>query len=375
MEDVEIAKIKLIQSATDCTFEEAELAWQTSDGNESDAIEVLAMIRPRFLVIKVHFSGSGMKTLEGLAAVIIEEDSHEPVFTSAVVINYSEEPLVIDSDASINFWHQYITSLRTEQNRFNIESSVELHDFIKSEITPEPYYTVRKTTIELRELESSDDSEEIELRCLDLNKILNTTMLSFFERFFSQPLNIEISYEFQNQYRFDEIAKNLGIKIVEEEKKEKSEKNDAEKQSYRASVVKLQGKIVLDIVDGILAGDLKIDDKIAVDVVENSRVAENIGKLLGLKSQGQWLHAWGLIVEIDELTDGRRRMLTRIAKNIYVESIAMNNVKVKSTRKYPGGDRKEYILESPTTVPGYLMVAGMALFLTLLFKIFIVVTH
>ncbi|MFH1514717.1 MAG: hypothetical protein ABIG42_04575, partial [bacterium] len=209
----------------------------------------------------------------------------------------------------------------------------------------------------------------------DLDKILKTTVTSFFERFFSQSLNVEIAVELHNQYRFDEIAKNLGIKIVDDKKKERFNTGVDNYEDRKPVLVKLLGKVVLDIVDGILAGDLKMNDKIAVDVVENSRVAENIGKLLGLKSQGQWLHAWGIVVEINELTDGRRRMLVRIAKSIFVETITMNNVKVKSTRKYPGGDRQQFILESPTAIPGYIMVAGLALFLTLLVKIFIVMTY
>ena len=121
-------KIKLVQSTTGCTIEEAELAWGASDGDEQKAIHLVDMIRPKYLAIKVHFSGSGMKSIEGLVIIILEDGAEEPLYTSCVVVNYSEEPLQVDANANVFYWQQLITASKGEQSRFNIENSIELQE-------------------------------------------------------------------------------------------------------------------------------------------------------------------------------------------------------------------------------------------------------
>jgi hypothetical protein len=370
-------KIKLVQSTTGCTLEEAELAWGASDGDEQKAIQMVDMIRPKYLAVKVHFSGSGMKSIEGLVIVILEDGVEEPLYTSCVVVNYSEDPLQVDTTANIFYWQQLITASRSEQSRFNIESSIELQEYIKEEITPEPYYTIMKATRELKDLDSSDQSENVKKKKTEeLERTIVCSVSEFIEINLMQPLKVEVGTELFNEYMFKDISKILGIVSLEEEEEEEDTVGSPEEVEERKPIfVELKGKLVLDIADGILTKDLRLKDKIAVDIIDRSRLAENVGRLLGLKSQGHWLHAWGVVTDIEELTDSRRRITAEIARNVFVQSVSMNNIKAKCNRKYPGGKRHEYILESSSSIPGYFMVAGMVLFFSLLVKIFMVMAN
>ncbi|MCD6218386.1 hypothetical protein J7L05_11100 [bacterium] len=368
-------KVKLVQSTTGCTLEEAELAWGASDGDEQKAIQMVDMIRPKYLAVKAHFSGSGMKSIEGLVIAILEDGAEEPLYTSCVVVNYSEDPLQVDTTANIFYWQQLITASRSEQSRFNIESSIELQEYIKEEITPEPYYTIMKATCELKDLDSSDQSENAKKKKTEeLEQTIVGAVSEFIEINLMQPLKVEVGTELFNEYMFKDISKVLGIVSFDEEDDDTDEPSEEVKER-KPIIVQLKGKLVLDIAEGILTKDLRLKDKIAVDIIDRSRLAENVGKLLGLKSQGQWLHAWGVIVDVEELSDNRRRITVEIARNVFVQSVSMNNIKAKCNRKYPGGKRHEYILESSSSIPGYLMVAGMLLFFSLLVKIFMVMAN
>ena len=292
-------KIKLVQSTTGCTLEEAELAWSASDGDEQKAIKMVNMIRPKYLAIKVHFSGSGMKSIEGLIIVILEDCAEEPLYTSCVVVNYSEEPLEVDTTANVFYWQQLITASRNEQSRFNIESSIELQEYIKEQITPEPYYTIMKATRELKDLDSSDQSEKAKKNKTEgLEQTIVIAISDFLEINLAQPLKVEVGTELFNEYMFKDIAKVLGITGLDKEEEDTDEPSEEAKEG-KPVLVHLKGKLVLDIAEGILAKDLKFKDKIAVDIVDRSRLAENVGRLLGLKSQGHWLHAWGVITDIE----------------------------------------------------------------------------
>ncbi len=378
MTEKEKIKVKLVQTTTGCTLEEAELAWAASDDDEQKAIEIVDRIRSKYLAIKVHFSGSGMKSIEGLVVVILEDGAQAPLYSTCVVVNYSEEPLQVDTSASVIYWQQLITASRSEQNRFNIDSSIELQEYVKDEMTPEPFHTLMKATRELKELESSELSENLKKKKHDELKLnITTTISEFIENALAQPLKVDAGTELFNEHIFEDIAKTLGIANpnAEEHQKGESDEDEEEEGVAKAVFVNIKGNVVLDIAEGILAQDLKLNDKIAVDITERSRLAENVGRLLGLRSQGHWLHAWGLITEINELSDNRRRIVVEIAKSVYIETVSMGNVKVKSTRKYPGGSRHEYILETPSILPGYFMVAGMVLFFSLLVKIFMVMAN
>lgn len=369
---------KLIQSTTGCTIEEAELAWAASEGDEEKALQIVGKIQDKYLALKIYFSGSGMKSIEGLIVAILQEGAEAPLYSASVVSSYAEEPLQVDNTASVIYWQQLITASKSEQNRFNIESSIELQDYIRAGLTPEPFHTLMKATREIKKLELSELSEIIkDKKIKEQQHLINITTSDFVENALAQPLKVDTGTELLNEHIFEEIAQTLGIITQNDAAAREGDPGEVEEKKGIAKVVfvKLKGKLILDVSQGILAKDLKLKDKIAVDVTERTRLAENVGRLLGLRSQGHWLHAWGLIAEIDELTDGRRRIVVEIAKNVFVDTITMGNIKIKSTRKYPGGNRHEYILETPSIIPSYFMVAGMVLFFSLLVKIFMVMAN
>ncbi len=369
-------KIKLVQSTTGCTIEEAELAWGASDGDEQKAIHLVDMIRPKYLAIKVHFSGSGMKSIEGLVIIILEDGAEEPLYTSCVVVNYSEEPLQVDANANVFYWQQLITASKGEQSRFNIENSIELQEYLKDEIIPEPYYTIMKATRELKDVDSSDQSENAKKKKTEeLEQIIVGSVSDFIESNLAQPLKVEVGTELFNEHMFKDISNVLGIITHDNDDEEDTDEPTEDAKERKPIVVQLKGKPVLDIAEGMLTKDLRLKDKIAVDIIDRSHLAENVGRLLGLKSQGHWLHAWGVIANVEEMSDNRKRITVEIARNVFVQSVSMNNIKVKCNRKYPGGKRQEYILESSSSIPGYFMVAGMVLFFSLLVKIFMVMAN
>ena len=376
-------KIDFIVTATGCTPDEAKLALATSEGDEKKALSTVQIIRDRFMIIKAHLFSTGIKSLEGLFFVILEENLSSPVYTYPLVINYSEEPIKINRENDVRYWHQVITANRREQNRYNIESSIELKEFIEENLIPEPAHGIWQIARDLKHLEENPDDDDANAneKKSELEKLLNSTISMFLEPHFKQSLQSETSLELHNKLRFANIAKAFGLTdyfeeiSFEEEKKQEEASQKADEKDEDSVVITVKGKPVLDVTDGILTCDLVKGDSIAVDIIERSQVAENLGSMLGLKSQGYWLHTWGIIRQISNVDENQRRIQVEIARNIYVDMMTINEVRIKCKRKYPRGDRSEYVLESPSTVPGYLMVAGIALFFGLLMKIFAIIIN
>jgi hypothetical protein len=118
---------------------------------------------------------------------------------------------------------------------------------------------------------------------------------------------------------------------------------------------------------------LRKGDRILVDINDKSSIANTVASMLGLINEDDsWKPVWGYVSETEEISADRRRVLVQIAKNVFVESGSMNEIRIKCKRKYPGGSRSEYIIHSPSSVPGYIVVAGLVLFFTILLKILMV---
>lgn len=368
-------KIDLILSSTGCTVDEAELAWNTSEENHEKALEIVELIRSRYLAIKCHFTCSGKQSMEGIFLVILEDKAVSPLFATTAVIHYPETQLDVNGEGDILYWSQLIASKRRDQSRMNMESSIELEEFLRNNILPDPAFQLwcdSKLIKELRNSSSKDTSKLIKIS--DLQKSFNRSIKQFVSSYYNLPLSVESDTELVNNLMFGDIAIALGIRIAEEEPPvEEEEQEQPQVRKVRAPViVHMKGKMVLDISEGILAKDLRNGDRIAVDITDKSTMAGTIASMLGLVDDSSWKPAWGYISEIEEIGTDRCRILVQIAKNVFVDTSSMKGIRIKCKRKYPGGSRTEFILHSPSTIPSYVVVAGLALFFTILLKIFMV---
>jgi hypothetical protein len=372
-------KIEFLKTVSGCTYDEAQLALAISENDEQKALSMVDLIRQRYLVIKVYFNTSGLKSIQGLFFTILDEMSSLPIYTMTLVINYSDEPMNTNMNADVIYFHQLITANRKEQNRYNIESSIELKEYIEGNFIPEPAHKIWNTVKELNSSPPAEENSPQVDRTKELEKNLLLLISQFLEDHFRQSLNVKFGIELLNKLRFQDLAKGMGLtSLIENNDKNTDEAGSAEKKSIEEEmpvIVTVKGKGVIDISGGILARDLRKGDKIAVDITERSDIAENLARMLGINTEGYWLHTWGVVTDIRNLEDGRRRVIVEIARNIFVDCIFISEMLIKCRKRYPGGSRSEFIMESPSTVPGYLMVAGMALFFGLLMKIFMIIMN
>lgn len=370
-------KIDLILSSTGCTRDEAELAWNSSEYNYEKALEIVELIRSKYLAIKCHFACTGKQSMEGIFLIIIEDKAITPLYISAAVINYPEVQFEISEEGDILYWSQLVASKRRDQSRMNMESSIELEEFLRNNILPDPAFQLWSESRQIKELRnsSSDDTTKL-IKISDLQKSISRMIKQFVSTYYNLPLNVESNTELVNNFMFNDIAIALGIITVAEEispAQEEEPEKPKERTIIEPVIVHMKGKMVLDITEGILAKDLKKGDRISVDIVDKSSMAGAIVSMLDLVEGGSWKPAWGYVTEVEGVGTDRCRILVQIAKNVFVETASMSDIRIKCNRKYPGGNRSEFVLHSPSSVPGYVVVVGLALFFTILLKVIMVV--
>jgi hypothetical protein len=369
-------EIDLIISSTGCTLDEAELAWKTSEENHEKALQVVELIRSKYLAIKCHFTGSGKQSIEGIFLLLLEDKSLTPLYASTAVMNYPETQLEVNAGGDILYWSQLIASKRRDQSRMNMESSIELEEFLRNNILPDPALQLWNESKQIKVLRNSSSVDTSKLiKISDLQKSIDRTIKLFVSTFYNQPLSVESDTELVNNLRFGDIAIALGLIVIPDEAlkvQEKVQEKPKERKFREPVIVHMRGRMVLDITEGILAKDLRKGDRISIDIVDNSSMAGTIVSMLGLVENGSLKSTWGYVSETEEAGTDRRRILVQIAKNVFVETVSMNDIRIKCKRKYPAGCRSEFVLHSPSSVPGYVVVAGLALFFTILLKVFMV---
>ena len=370
-------KIEIIRSATGCSHSDAQLALEVSGGDEEKALGLINFIRPRYLIIKSHFSGSGVRSLEGLILCILQDGGDAPAYTTVVVVNYSEEPISVEPGASLVYWQQLIASNRREQNRYNIESSLEVKEYIENEILPETGFALWTAARDIKELKvGSLPEKERDRKIAEYQRLAKESLNRLLEGHFKLNLRIDLDLELITEMQFMEVSKGLGLmNPVESEFDESLKQVESQLESKKNITIVLQGQTVVDASGGILVRDLQIGDKIAVDIIERSPVADHLGKLLGLRKGHYWLHTWGFIKRIKILDNGRKQLFAEIARRIFIETVVEDEERIKCERRYHNVKHNEYVLESPSAVPGYLMVAGIALLFTIIVKILLVIAN
>jgi len=370
-------KIEILKSTTGCGRSDAQLALDVAGGDEEKALGLINFVRPRYLIVKVHFSGSGVRSLEGLVLVILHDGSDMPVYTTAVVVNYSEEAIYIEPGAGLVYWQQLIASNRREQSRYNIESSLETKEYIEREILPETGFTLWTSAREIKELKAGNLPEkEKDKKIAEYDRLAKESMSNLLEGHFKLNLRMDLELELITEMQFVEVSKGLGLMSTPEPGVDESIKQlESQVESKKNVTIVLQGQAVLDPSGGIFVKDLQIGDRIAVDIIERSPVADHLGKLLGLRKGHYWLHTWGFIKKFKTAESGKRQMIIEIARRIYIEALAIDEERVKCERKYHDAKHSEQVLESPSAVPGYLMIAGIALIFTFIIKILLVITN
>ena len=370
-------KIDIIRSATGCSESEAKLACDVSGMDEEKAIGLIRYIRPRYLVVKSHFSGSGVRSLEGLVMLILEDNRELPVYVTTVVVNYSEDPIMVDPTASLIYWQQMIASHRREQNRYNIESSLEIKEYIENHILPETGFVLWHAARELKEITASTLSgRDKDKKIVECEKGARDGLNHFLEGFFKLSLRLELGMELLTEIQFMEVAKGLGVTSpIDVETEMESAKSETRKETKVNVSIVLHGRAVEDTVEGIVSSELKIGDRVAVDVTERSQASEHLAKLLGLKKSGIWMHAWGTVRRIGRLDSERIRVYVEIARNIFVEIIVVNKDRIKTDKSHFGGKRHELVLEPQPAITGYLVMAGITVFFTIVVKILMVMVN
>jgi hypothetical protein len=317
--------VTCLANEMDVTEDLAQLAVTEANGEIDKAREIVRGLIPRYLFMKIKFIAS-RKEQAGLIFLLAEKGRPDFILFRAIAETDSawvdSHPVNVFPVEFFNTIRRYFTEQTTGPKLFDSQK-------LRAEIAK------RLNASALQYIFSLWDQPKTETRPESVSSgeinnqvgsIIHDLITRLLEDIFIDRIKVDLDYDFMIEKNFKAIAQDLGLEsgsytaVLTQEEPEQSE----------GLKVSLKGQFVIDPVNGIPSQELKVDDKVYVEIVDRSELGVSIGRLIGAYRMGIWRPVRCRIEEINQLTGGRWRFHLRVTKGIFVDVLSYESILVRN---------------------------------------------
>lgn len=308
---MERAKIGLIQRASDCTEEEAEMGLEAAEGNVHEAVELIQLLRREIVVIKIRLYGRRRVKTQGLL-LLLANGLKGSILRLETLITHAQEELPSELDIDWQAFHRTLDQLRDEL-RINKKLSYELRDHLMQGLRAGE---INRLYRQLREGQKESVVEA--LRDLLIERI-------------GEELEIELAYDLLTRFQYD-AGDGEGEVSVEGPDREDAGEDDREVAPQKESELNIYLKTepVIDPVGGRTAGDIEIGDQIMVRLIDDREVGRYLTHLLGGIREDSRVPIRAEVREKERLPSGRCQIVVCFGPGIWGRFCSESELKLKS---------------------------------------------
>lgn len=299
------SKIKLVQSAVDCTEEEAVMAIEGANGDVHGALRLLDLIARDILVIKFRFEGRRAATVSGVGYMAANKRSGKLLRANTVVTYRMSLADEVTPDLSWRVIESTIGTLRNSAD-INLNATMDLDGHLS--VVMQPW-----RIDELGRMACEGRSEE-----------LVESMRAELSRCLHEDLHVDTQWELLTRVQFEgEANQPEGERQILPD----MEKSEAEEGS--GLTIFLQSELVIAPIDGVAVETLTAGRSALVRITDGSQIGSYLATLLGGRNGPETVPLAAPVTRIEELPSGRVRVEFRFGPGIMGKAVCDKGIKVR----------------------------------------------
>jgi len=291
------ARIKLVQKASSCSWDEAEMSLEAAEGDVEKAVEMVELLRRDILILKLRFAGKRRIKTQGFV-FCVANGREGKLYRLEAMATHAREQLL--TELTID-WEAFLESLRQykEQLRINKQLTRELRDnlqeFLRAEVLNSLFQRLR-----------NDEIQEA-LAVLE----------DFLQKQINEDLELDLDYELLTDFQYSE----------NEEREEVGQKD--QKGAEAELNFFLRTEPVIDPVNGRGVDSLEAGEMIMVRIIDNREVGRYLSHLLGGMEEEKRVPVAALVYGREELSSGRNLITVQFGPGIWGRFYAEGELKIK----------------------------------------------
>lgn len=311
----------LLMNKTGCTQEQAELVLESTGGNLEQAISIITTVSSKnIFIVKGRFNCKG-ENLYGLFLIQANNITKEIEKLEVVA---TRNALLCQCDVAIN-WDEFektLSSVSVRKSELSNKKVSKLHHGVIDLFNGE-----EKTNI-FTYLGSNDIGKLKGIFSVQIGKSLDNP-------------NIELALSI-DQITGLEKSPFEGGKLLETTTPEKEalEKSGVD---IATSKVILQTALVLSPVSGVLVGELKVDDRVAVKIIDTTGTGQYLAELMGAKRGEQLIPIMAYVESIVPVEMDKVRIILKFGPGVKGETLISKNARVKISVERPLAKKKDFL--------------------------------
>jgi hypothetical protein len=332
------------------------------------AARIAGLNRVDYLLLNLRFTGKNPLPHGGLVSILLKRGSDKPVYIVGLTLDGYEyiedvsphlpaadfikaitQPAKLQRDNSL--WLTLRQSLTFNMNADAVDALFQIG---------------REKVSEVDEYGKISEHDSLKQAVIELVK-------HAIDDLFMESVKLDVAIDALNGFQYDNLKELFQDEPPDTE--EETEEGKKPSKPFETFKVYMKGQFIIDPHAGVPVEELNVGDTIICDIIDDSPVACEVGKMLGVYRRGVWFPAKAKIVSIEDTLSGSQKITMRAGHGIYIIAVALNAVRIKvseseldSIQRRIDYQRDETVRSTLSLLPLALVILGIALALTILLQ-------